>query len=199
MGVYMYSVSPEPDRSGYAPRTDISLGAVVVPVIPFMQGKLADAIFPVRVLIADLTFFLKGAALVVPGKVRLATSGVAGLRVVLCYCCTSTSTSITFARPCAWNQTSVILSVSTGKATPSASAPARTWKSAPRPWDAGEGQWASGDWQPRWVTFTASEATRIVEVWVRRNETSALDNKIAGTVWPDNVKLVSADGREVAD
>lgn len=39
----------------------------------------------------------------------------------------------------------------------------------------------------------------MVDVWMRRNETNALDHKIAGTVWLNNVKLAAADGREVAD
>lgn len=64
---------------------------------------------------------------------------------------------------------------------------------------ASEGQWGTWDWQPRTITFAAPEATRTVEVWVRRNKTSALDNEIAGTVWLDNVKLAAAGGREAAD
>lgn len=62
-----------------------------------------------------------------------------------------------------------------------------------------EGQWGTWGWQPRTLTFTAPEATRIVEVRVRRNKTSALDNEIAGAVWFDNLELAAADGREAAD
>lgn len=64
---------------------------------------------------------------------------------------------------------------------------------------ASEGQWGTWDRQPRSITFTVPEATRMVDVWMRRNETNALDHKIAGTVWLNNVKLAAADGREVAD
>ncbi|MDZ7841336.1 MAG: hypothetical protein U5R46_11040 [Gammaproteobacteria bacterium] len=64
---------------------------------------------------------------------------------------------------------------------------------------ASQGQWGTWDWQPQSLDFTVPDSVEVVEVRVRRNPTTALDNEIQGSVWFDNFRLAAPNGEEVSD